>query len=277
MRKSRKMLAILLSLSMVVGGAALTSPASADAAKKKAALSAKNLTVKVGQSKKLKLKNNKKKVTWSVTSGKKYVTLKAKKKTGVTVSGKKAGKAKVQAKIGKKKYICTVTVKAKKDKKDNNSNSSNSNNSNGSSPIPTGQPTATATVAPGGNTGATGQPTATATVAPGGNAGVTQKSDATAEPTETPKPTINPEYLVLEYDGTNATELNKEIRKYGYPKDDITIIDRYVHVVVKDGVTKIERETFWGCRSLASITWNGTTYSSISDFFIAFGEKYPRQ
>ena len=111
MKKCKKMLAILLSLAVIVSGVVLTNPTSANATKKKVKLSAKNLTVKVGQSKKLKLKNNKKKVTWSVVSGKKCVTLKAKKKTGVTVKGKKAGKAKVQAKVGKKKYTCTVTVK----------------------------------------------------------------------------------------------------------------------------------------------------------------------
>ena len=59
----------------------------------------------------------KKKVKWSVTSGKKNVTLSKKKKTGVTIKGKKAGKAKVQAKVGKKKYVCKVTVKKKSPKK----------------------------------------------------------------------------------------------------------------------------------------------------------------
>jgi hypothetical protein len=39
-----------------------------------------------------------------------------KKKTEVTIKGKKAGKAKVQAKVGKKKYVCKVTVKNKTNK-----------------------------------------------------------------------------------------------------------------------------------------------------------------
>ena len=81
MKKCKKMLAVLLSLAVVVSGTALTNPTSADAAKKKVKLSTKKLAVNVGQSKKLKLKNNKKKVKWSVVSGKKCVTLKAKKKT----------------------------------------------------------------------------------------------------------------------------------------------------------------------------------------------------
>lgn len=57
------------------------------------------------------MKNNKKKVKWTVVSGKKNVKLSKKKKTGVTIHGKKAGKAKVQAKVGKKKFVCKVTVK----------------------------------------------------------------------------------------------------------------------------------------------------------------------
>ena len=86
-------------------------PQSAFAAKKKVKLSKKAVTVAVGESVKIQLKNNKKKVKWSITSGKKNVTLSKKKKTGVIIKGKKAGKAKVQAKIGKKKYVCKVTVK----------------------------------------------------------------------------------------------------------------------------------------------------------------------
>ena len=81
------------------------------AAKKKVKLSKKSVTVTVGKTVKVKLKNNKKKVKWTVTSGKKNVKLSKKKKTGVTIHGKKAGKAKVQAKVGKKKFVCKVTVK----------------------------------------------------------------------------------------------------------------------------------------------------------------------
>ncbi len=45
--------------------------------------------------------------------GKTNIALKNKKKTGVQVIAKKQGTAKVQAKVGKKKYICKVTVKRK--------------------------------------------------------------------------------------------------------------------------------------------------------------------
>ena len=85
-------------------------PQSAFAAKKKVKLNKKTVTVNVGKTVKIKLQNNKKKVKWTVTSGKKNVKLSKKKKTEVTIKGKKAGKAKVQAKVGKKKYVCKVTV-----------------------------------------------------------------------------------------------------------------------------------------------------------------------
>ena len=80
------------------------------AAKKKVKLEKKLVTVYVGKTVKIKLKNNKKKTKWTVTLGKKNISLSKKKKTSVTVKGKIAGKAKVQAKIGKRKYITTVTV-----------------------------------------------------------------------------------------------------------------------------------------------------------------------
>ncbi len=81
---------------------------------KAAKLSNTKITVTVGKSKALKLKNNKKKVVWSVASGKKNIVLKKKSRTGVTVVGKKPGNAVVRAKIGNKRYSCKVTVKKAK-------------------------------------------------------------------------------------------------------------------------------------------------------------------
>lgn len=108
--KHTNKISVLFVLALIVYGMAFINPVSVSAAKK-VSLS-KKLTVRVGQSKKLKLKNNKKKVTWKVISGKKNITLKSKKKTEITVIGRKKGTAKVQAKIGKKKYTCKVTVKS---------------------------------------------------------------------------------------------------------------------------------------------------------------------
>ena len=65
----------------------------------------------VGVGKTLKMNDNKKKVSWSVKKGKKIVSLSKKTKKSVCIKAKKEGTAKIQAKIGKKKYICTVVVK----------------------------------------------------------------------------------------------------------------------------------------------------------------------
>lgn len=88
----------------------LIAPNQADAKKKKkVALNKTKLTLTVGKSYKLKLKNNKKKIKWS-SSKKKVATV---SKTG-KVKAKKAGTARITAKVGKKKYVCKVTVKNKK-------------------------------------------------------------------------------------------------------------------------------------------------------------------
>ena len=106
MKKAKKTLAVALTFAMTV----VMVPQSALAAKKPVKLNKKSVSVAVGKTVKVKLKNNKKKVKWTVVSGKKNVALSKKGKTSVTIKGKRVGKAKVQAKIGKKKYVCTVTV-----------------------------------------------------------------------------------------------------------------------------------------------------------------------
>ena len=94
MRKMRRKLAVLLVFVL----AFTMMPQNVLAAKKKVKLSKKSVTVTVGKTVKVKLKNNKKKVKWTVVSGKKNVKLSKKKKTGVTIHGKKAGKAIVTVK-----------------------------------------------------------------------------------------------------------------------------------------------------------------------------------
>ena len=91
----------------------LLCPAGTAHAKGKTSLNTAKLTMTQGNTKTIKLKNNKKKVIWSVVYGKTNIALKNKKKTGVQVIAKKQGTAKVQAKIGRQKYICKVTVKRK--------------------------------------------------------------------------------------------------------------------------------------------------------------------
>ena len=97
---------------MFFGGLAF-SPNKSQAAKKVSIT--KSVKVYEGKNEKIKLSNNKKKVAWSVTKGSGNIGLSKKSKTGVTVKGSKAGTAKVQAKIGNKKYVCTVTIKAAPD------------------------------------------------------------------------------------------------------------------------------------------------------------------
>lgn len=168
MKKIKKGFALLLVFVMAVS----VIPQSAFAAKKKVKLSKKAVTVAVGESVKIQLKNNKKKVKWSITSGKKNVTLSKKKKTGVIIKGKKAGKTKVQAKIGKKKYVCKVTVKKA-------ATADNENPNNGKT---TAEPTQVPSQAPT----VSQQP-----VPPVITPGVTP-SEPTASSLQTPAPSVEP-------------------------------------------------------------------------------------
>ena len=102
---------------------ATAAPAMNADAKAKPKLNKKKITIKVGKTKKLKIKNLKgKKVKWK-TSNKSVVKIKkTKKKTVVQLKGKKAGTATITAKVGKKKFKCKVTVKAAKNNTSNNTN-----------------------------------------------------------------------------------------------------------------------------------------------------------
>lgn len=108
MRKKNLVTAVLVA-SMLAGTIGVTS--TPVEAKSKIKLSTTKVSLNGGASKTIKIKGTKKKVKWSVVSGKKNIKLKNKKKTSVKVVGVKRGTAKVQAKLGKKKYICRVTVR----------------------------------------------------------------------------------------------------------------------------------------------------------------------
>lgn len=108
MKKTTKQMSLVLTAVLVltsVGG-------NMTEAAKKVGISKSKLTLKVGQTKKLSIKNlskkQKKKVKWS-SSKKKVASV---NKSG-KVTAKKKGTAKITAKVGKKKYICKVTVTAK--------------------------------------------------------------------------------------------------------------------------------------------------------------------
>lgn len=113
MVKYKKKLVIMLIIIMSIN----LFPVQANAAKK-VELNKKKLSLYVGESFTLKLKNNKKKVKWS--SSKKNVATVS--KTG-KVMAKKIGTCKIVAKVEKKKYSCNITVKNRKiEDNDNDSN-----------------------------------------------------------------------------------------------------------------------------------------------------------
>lgn len=89
-------------------------------AQAKVKLNKKTAKLEVGKTVTLKMTGTKKKVKWS-TSNKKVATVKSAGKQKGKVSAKKAGKATITAKVGKKKYKCKVTVvkKTKNTKQDN--------------------------------------------------------------------------------------------------------------------------------------------------------------
>ena len=191
MKKVKKTLAVALTFAMTV----VMVPQSALAAKKQVKLNKKSVSVAVGKTVKVKLKNNKKKVKWTVVSGKKNVALSKKGKTGVTIKGKRVGKAKVQAKIGKKKYVCTVTV--------TNKNKAQTT-------------VAKKTAAPGNTTGTTA----------GKNTGSTA-AKPTATPTPTPTPTTNPT-VTLSADAQALKKIIEEQKKAGATvSEDLQDKDQY--------------------------------------------------
>lgn len=105
MKIMRRIMVLCLALSL-----ALTAYIPVSAAKK-VKLSKKSISLKAGKTARLQIKNTKKKVKWSVRSGKKCISLQKKTKKSVVIKAKKAGTAKILAKVGKKKLICKVKVK----------------------------------------------------------------------------------------------------------------------------------------------------------------------
>lgn len=119
---------ILCTSAALLAAISLIMPNQGYAKAKKPVLSKKKLTMSVGESKTLKVKNTKKKVKWS--SGKKSVASVSKKGR---VKAKKKGTAVITAKVAKTKLKCRVTVKAKASKKNTAQNTKPSNPSNNTS------------------------------------------------------------------------------------------------------------------------------------------------
>lgn len=160
---------------------------SADAKAKKPKLSRTKVSVTVGKTKKVTVKNAKK-VTWKVTKkAAKIVKLTKKSKKGATIKGLKKGTAKisVQMKNGKKKVKKTITVKVSSAKKvvvtaepAKTTNKPTNGSTNGPTKEPVKEPTAT--------------PTATSTTEPSATPTATPTEEPPAEPTATPTPTEEP-------------------------------------------------------------------------------------
>lgn len=179
---------------------------SADAKAKKPKLSTTKVSVTVGKTKKVTVKNAKK-VTWKVTKkAAKIVKLTKKSKKGATIKGLKKGTAKisVQMKNGKKKVKKTITVKVSSAKKvvvtaepAKTTNKPTNGPTNGPTKEPVKEPTATPTATSTTEPSAT--PTATPTEEPPAEPTATPTAEPTAEPTPTPLPD-----LVLEGDDLGA-------------------------------------------------------------------------
>ena len=190
-----KGLALLLAAGMLVSQ---MSGVSADAKAKKPKLSRTKVSVTVGKTKRVTVKNAKK-VTWKVTKkAAQIVKLTKKSKKGATIKGLKKGTAKisVQMKNGKKKVKKMITVKVSSAKKvvvtaepAKTTNKPTNGPTNGPTKEPVKEPTAT--------------PTATSTTEPSATPAATPTEEPSAEPTATPteEPASD---LVLEGDDLGA-------------------------------------------------------------------------
>ena len=138
MNKFKKQISIIMTFVFLLTGITLYTVEGQAAVK----INKKSISIKVGKTYKLKLKGTKKKVKWS-TSNKKVATVSSK---GV-VKGKKAGKATITAKVGKKKYKCKVKVTAaKKVTTSPNNTSTTPQTTPAPSPVPPQTPSDTDTI-----------------------------------------------------------------------------------------------------------------------------------
>lgn len=174
-KTSRIFLSGVLSLALVTASA-VTAPSEVSAAKK-IKLSVKKVTVKVGKTKKVSVKNAKgRKIKWSIKK-KSIASIKKRGKYAVKVRGKKKGNTKLicKIKVGKKwkTLKCKVKVTAKGKDGDNSGIQTTGTTAtatatpptgiSGTTEVPTVKPTETTT---GTTATPTGTPTATPTSAP---------------------------------------------------------------------------------------------------------------
>lgn len=140
------------------------------------------VTLTVGKTYQLKVTGTKKKIKWN-TSNKKVATVSNKGK----IKAKKAGKVKIYAKIGKKKLICYLTVKAKKATKNKNTNAKST-----ATKKPGNVTTSTQIVQPGTTQAPANSTAPIVSSGPVVTPATTVESSATVQPTVAP--TAQPEY-----------------------------------------------------------------------------------
>lgn len=154
MRKTKVVLAKVLTAAMVISSFAGVQGITSEAAAKPK-LSKKSVSITVGKTKKITVKNAKKyKVSWKMKS-KKIASFKKSGKYAVKVTAKKAGKTTLTATIKKgkktKKLVCKITVKKnspKVTKTPVNTPTTSPSNVPKTTEVPTVKPTATATAEP---------------------------------------------------------------------------------------------------------------------------------
>ena len=213
-----KGLALLLAAGMLVSQ---MSGVSADAKAKKPKLSRTKVSVTVGKTKRVTVKNAKK-VTWKVTKkAAQIVKLTKKSKKGATIKGLKKGTAKisVQMKNGKKKVKKTIAVKVSSAKKvvvpaepAKTTNKPTNGPTNGPTKEPVKEPTATPTAT--STTEPLATPTATPTEEPSAEPTATPTATSTTEPSAEPTATSTPMPLPDLGENDVKIDLTKE-NEYG--------------------------------------------------------------
>lgn len=190
----------------------------------------------VGKTYKIKLKNPSKKVKWKVANKKivKIVKKYRKKNNTIKIKGLKAGKTKITARVGKKKYTVKVTVKNRK--------------FTGKQP-PTTEVTTTPEI-----TITTPETTVveTTTEEPSSNIEVTTPEETT---------TVEPGKLVAELeDDTLASNQDPVINFYMYAPTDLVVGISYnpykLEVLQNDQWIELQQsDTFTGIVGIAGVSW----------------------
>ena len=216
------------------------------AATKKVKLSKKEVNLKVGKKKTVKLKNVSKKVKWKVVKGKKVVSIKkkGKLKNKIVIKAKKAGKAVIKATYNKKKYKVKVTVKNNKGEQQTSGNAQTS-----TTVAPTtanGAVITTTVVEP-----KTEVPTEAPTVAPTEASTEAPTEAPTAAPTEAPTAaptTVVPTEKITEDTTTTRKEFYEEPETEVHPKN--INVDNYMKQIDTSSSTSIKTSANEGIEKL---------------------------